>query len=221
MRQSLIRDRLTLPMRLLFPALAKRRITGTLDGRSRGRLHGWILDRAAPSRRLTVEVQATTGRPVTLLADRYRADVHQTGLSDGYCGFSVSLRRLGIGPVRVTCADPRVELGVVDVSHDSPASPAPMVLEQAGHILAVDMPISPKRISGWAACRDCPTSRRSLRLRGNGQTLAQQRATLFRSDADSLLADGYHGFWLSLPTIPAQRLYLDDIEAGLTFLIRR
>lgn len=221
MRQRLIRDRLTVLMRLFFTFPANPRIRGSLDGLSRGRLHGWVLDPAAPLRRLTIEVQAPTGKRVTLLADRYRADVHQSGLGDGYCGFSVPLQHLGTsGPVRVACTDPQVELGVIDVSHSPSATLAPMIFEQAAYILSVDMPIGPKHISGWAANRACPTSRRMLRLHGNGRTLAQQRATLFRSDAATFLADGYHGFWLSLPTTTAKRLCLDDIATGSTFLIR-
>jgi hypothetical protein len=214
-------DRLTLLMRLFFTFPTNPRIRGSLDGASRGRLHGWVLDRAAPLRRLTVEVQVPNGKQVTLLADRYRADVHQNGLGDGYCGFSVPLQHLGAsGPVRVACTDPRVELGAIDVSRSRPATPAPMVFEQGACVLTVDMPIGLKHISGWAANRTCPTSRRMLRLRVNGRTLAQQRATLFRSDAAAFLADGYHGFWLSLPTTTVRKLYLDDIDTGLAFLIR-
>lgn len=221
MRQRLIRDRLTVLMRLFFPFRPDPQIRGSLDGTSRGRLHGWVLDRAAPFRRLAVEVQAPTGKRVTLLADRYRADVHQSGLGDGYCGFSMPLQRLGTnGPVRVACADPRVELGVIVVSHSPPVAPPPTVFEQASYILIVDAPIGSKHISGWAADRACPTSRRMLRLRDNGRILAQQRATMFRGDAARSLADGYHGFWFPLLAIAARRLYLDDVETGSTFLIQ-
>jgi hypothetical protein len=181
-----------------------------------------VLDRRAPFRRLTVEVEGSSGTRVSVLADRYRADLHQAGLGDGYSGFSVPLQCLGnSGPVRVSCIDPAVELGAIDLSRPASATaPLPMVFAQGPCLLAIDMPPGPRHISGWAADRACSTSRRVLRLRGDGRILAEQRATLFRPEAAQAPRDGYHGFWFSVPAARPTKLVLEDIEAGLAFPVR-
>lgn len=208
-----------MPLRPLFALFAAPRIIGSVDGPFRSRLHGWVIDRTMPLRRLTVEIRAPSGHRLAILADRYRADVQQNSdLGDGYCGFSVPLHRLeGHGPFRIVCTDPAVTLGMIDLSH-IPAPRSQILFERSNCILAVDTPII-GHISGWAANSADPMSRRLLRLRSDGCIVAQQRATVFREDAAKVLPDGYHGFRLSAPAT-AKELMLDDIETGSAFAIR-
>src|SRR5687768_10496751 len=105
-------SRSQLVLRKLFPPTKAKAssIIGYVDGEVRGRLHGWAFDPAHPSQRLTVSVIGPTGPPVNTFADRYRADVHQSGLGDGYYGFSVPLRYSDAASVRVVCNDSGVEL---------------------------------------------------------------------------------------------------------------
>src|SRR5471032_808414 len=92
-------------------SMAVGRIVGRIDGERHDRFCGWAFDRREPRRRLVVFIRTEPGVGVFELADRYRADVHQSGLGDGYCGFSVPLQRLGdIRNVRVFCSSPRIEL---------------------------------------------------------------------------------------------------------------
>lgn len=207
-------------MRRLLHYLPAPRITGSLDGVSRGRVHGWAIDRTAPFRRLTVEIQTFSGDRVAVLADRYRADVHRdTGLGDGYCGFSVPLHRLRGGrPIRIASRDPSFVLGMIDFSRlpTTAAADQSIVFEHGSFIMAVDQP-SGGHISGWAASKASPTSRRLLRLHSHGRIVAQQRATLFREGAATWLPDGYHGFLFSVPAAITSDLVLEDIETGLTF----
>lgn len=194
-----------------------------MDGVSRGRLHGWALDRASPFHRLAVEVTVSSGRRHVVLADRYRADVHQSNLGDGYSGFSVPLHRLASsGGVRVTCVDPPAELGAVEL----PWIPAgkgskSQHFERGAYTLNVDGPIRPGRLTGWASDRSQPLLRRVLRLSCDGRATAQQRATLYRPDIADGCGDGFHGFAFSLRAEPARVLVVEDIEAGLFFRIRR
>jgi hypothetical protein len=194
------------------------RIIGSVDGASRGQIHGWVIDRTAPGRRLAVEMRWPSGGHLVLLADRYRADVHQVGnLGDGYCGFSAPIRRLPPGgPIQIACIEPHVVLGALDRSRlASAVDSAPIVFERNDYILTVDHAAG-EQISGWAANTTLPTSRRLLRLRSAGRTLAQQRATLFREDAAKVMPDGYHGFRFAVAA-STRALALEDIEDGSVF----
>src|SRR5688572_15794886 len=97
MRQSFFRifSRLSRP----WEARPTNDVVGWIDGVNRGRLHGWVCHRSYPLNRMTVDIFTAAGSRLVVLADRYRADLQQSGLSDGYCGFSVPLHRLtGSGP---------------------------------------------------------------------------------------------------------------------------
>jgi len=63
------------------------------------------------------------------------------------------------------------------------------------------------------------SSRRVLRLRSAGDILAQQRATLYRAEIAAADCDGYHGFSFSLPLGSTRPLALEDVEAGLAFVL--
>lgn len=203
-------------------ALPDPRIVGCLDGASRDRLHGWVIERTNPFRRLTVGVTPEFGAPIIVQADRYRADVHQTGIGDGYCGFSIPLRRFGgRGLVHIACVDPMAKVGTIDLS--SPpmtASAEAATFARDAFLLKVDPLVSRDRIAGWAADGSRPASRRVLRLRVGGRELAQQRATLFREDATKFGGDGFHGFCFSVPPALGGSAVLEDVETGLEFMVR-
>jgi hypothetical protein len=200
--------------------LADRRITGYLDGASRGRLHGWVLEPANPFRRLTVEIRPAAGAAVIARADRYRADVHQGGIGDGYSGFSIPLHRLGDhGRIHVACIDPMAELGTIDL-RPAAATAGGVVFSRADLFLNIDRISTRAHISGWAADKARPASRRVLRLRHAGRILAQQRATFFRPDATQFGGDGFYGFVFSVPLAPGAASALEDVETGLVFPVR-
>ncbi len=58
-----------------------------------GNLHGWCWNEAAPTTRQTVEILIDGAVIATLVAARFREDVRQAGIGDGYHGFLVSLAR--------------------------------------------------------------------------------------------------------------------------------
>jgi len=210
-------------------------IVGWLDGPSRDRLHGWVLDKTSLSRRLTVEVVSGSSR-FLVLADRYRADLHQSGLGDGYYGFSVPLRRLdGARTARVACIAPHVELGIANLAIDRrPTSGKSYSFQRGTYTLSVDS-IEGGRLSGWAVDTSRPALRRVLQLRWSSRIVARQRATLFRADSVDSERDGLHGFSFAWPLEPAKgrsllrllhlgrghgQIVLEDVDSSLTFPIR-
>lgn len=192
-------------------------VVGWIDGVSRGRLHGWVFHRAHPSRRLTVEVFPTVGDRLVVLADRYRADLHQSGLCDGYCGFSVPMQRLSKSTsVRIASRAPFFDLGVADLTQ-CPAAQAsrPATFHCSSYCMQIDRPAGPAHITGWASALPARNVRRVLRLRSGIDVLAQQRATLYRPEIAVGDCDGYHGFSFPWPLASNRPLALEDIELGL------
>lgn len=62
-------------------------VTGHLDGCVQGEIVGWLWSPILPTLRLPVEILAD-GQPIgTVLADRFRCDLHARGIGDGYYGF--------------------------------------------------------------------------------------------------------------------------------------
>jgi hypothetical protein len=181
-----------------------------------------VLDPANPFRRLTVEVTPSSGPPTIARADRYRADVHQGGIGDGYSGFSIPLHRLGgRGPVHVACIDPVAEVGTIDLRPRTAIAAAENAVFSRGSLfVSIDRTPGRLHIAGWATDKSRPAVRRVLRLRHVGRTLAQQRATLFRPEAMQFGGDGYFGFFFSAPPIPAGMAILEDVETGLEFPVR-
>jgi hypothetical protein len=196
------------------------KVVGWIDGVNRGRLHGWVFHRPYPFRRLTVEIFTAVGCSLVVLADRYRADLQQSGLCDGYCGFSVPVQRFPEhGRIRIATRAPYFELGVVDLPQRRVANTAKAItFRRASYRMQIDRPLGHTHISGWALALT-GTTRRVLRLRSGGNVLAQQRATLYRSEIAVGDCDGYHGFSFPLPTGSTQPLSLEDIESGLVFVL--
>ncbi len=78
-------------------------VIGLVEGVHNGRVTGWAVSRIAPSRRVTILIETAPDKFVTIVADRYRADVHRAKYSsDGYCGFALPVERLSWrGPLRI------------------------------------------------------------------------------------------------------------------------
>lgn len=193
------------------------RIVGQVDGERHDRFCGWTFDRRDPRRRLIVSIHAEPGIRMVELADRYRADVHQSGLSDGYCGFSVPLHRLGdCRNIRVFCAFPHVELRGPNADRRPQPPPQPVVFRRGSYTLQLDERPSGPSISGWAFDAASPEIRRPLVLRRDGQIVMEQRAALYRPELVDSRRDGFHGFSLT-PGPQSGLLTLEDGASGAAF----
>lgn len=202
-----------------LPSPAAPDIVGFVDGIVRGRLCGWAYDRTSPRHRLTVAAWDPSGRQRLVLADRYRADVQQSGHGDGYCGFVLPLAQSSdVEGVRVVSTRPAVELTFVPNLRGTEAA-APKVFTVGAYTLQVDMPPIPGQISGWAVDRQRPQDRRALRLCADGHAIRRQRATLYRGDVADGFCDGYHGFLFTLPGSSMQSLALEDVGMSAMFRI--
>ncbi len=194
-------------------------ILGFIDGIQRGRLHGWALDRVNPGRRLLVAVRMS-GRERTVLADRYRADLQQSGYGDGHYGFSVPVASDPMDAIsaHVTSERPFVSLTPVraarPVAHGHAA-------EAGSFMLQVDNVVRPRLLSGWAWNRALPNHRCVLQLFLDGSIRQTRRATLYRKELVAGGCDGYHGFHFPLPAGFSGRLRLRDIATGQLFEMNR
>lgn len=199
---------------------ATKNVVGWIDGVNRGRLHGWAFHRLHPFRRLTIEIFTAVGSSFVILADRYRADLQQSGIGDGYCGFSVPVQRFPEhGPLRIATQAPYFELGVVNPGQRRVAGIArASIFRRAWHGLQIDRPLGGTHITGWAIA-PAGTTRRTLRLRSGDNVLGQQRATLYRSEIAVGNCDGYHGFSFPLPVGLTRPLAIEDVGSGSVLVI--
>jgi hypothetical protein len=174
------------------------------------------MDVSQPSMRLAVDIVSESGEAImTVLADRYRADVQKAGYGDGHYGFAVQSSKLrAIRRPRFFCGQPRVELR----PPSRPAAAGAKTWERASLLLHLDGHPTGPRLAGWAMDRDRLGERRRLQLRAGSRFLAVQRATLFRPDSMAAGGDGFHGFWMPLPP-DTNNLYIDDMTTGLEFRI--
>lgn len=200
---------------------AIKNVVGYIDGVNRGRLHGWVFDRSDPFRRLTVEMVTDVGSRRVVLADRYRADLHQSGLCDGYCGFSVPIEHFPErASVRIATRAPCIELGITDLSQRPVTDAAKAVTFRcASYSMQIDPPLGHIHITGWAVAFPGRNLRRIIRLRSGSNVLAQQRATLYRSEIAVGDCDGYHGFSFPLPIGSTLPFALEDAASGLVFVV--
>lgn len=190
---------------------------GSVDGVHRGYTRGWAFDPGAPTSRLIVRMVDATGAVIARgLADRYRADVHKAGHGDGHYGFAlpVSDPRV-LGTARFLCGPLGAELP--RPGHGNGGAGA-RIFAHAGLMIRLDQPPGSAALSGWAIDRANPAERRVIRLRAERQTIAEQRATLFRPDSIEAGSDGFHGFSLALVRQTAP-LFLDDLASGREFRI--
>jgi hypothetical protein len=203
---------------LRFAASAKQTtVVGSIDGIHRGQIRGWAIDLTEPSSRLIIQVVDESDKVIAeLLADRYRADVQKAGYGDGHHGFAMP----AVGPrdmekKRFLCGKPLTELSQPNFV---PVSSGARLFERADYILCHDRISASPHFTGWALDRNHPEQRRNLRLRTGHQTLAERRATLFRSDSLERGGDGFHGFSLPLPS-NTDHLFIEDLAGGLEFRI--
>lgn len=191
-------------------------VVGCVDGMHRGHARGWAMDLAEPTSRLTVRMLDPSGRMIAQgLADHYRADVQKAGYGDGHYGFALPVGGAhGIEAAKFSCGEPSVEL---PQSSSKPRRGA-KIFRRGGYILCLDGAAAGPVLTGWAVDRHRPEERRVIRLRADGQSLAEQRATLFRRDSIETGSDGFHGF--SLPRPPHRSpQFVDDLASGLEFRI--
>jgi hypothetical protein len=185
-------------------------IAGNVDGIHGGRLSGWALDLREPRRRLLVTLEGLAAGAVTVVADRYRADLQHAGVGDGYSGFALPIAQ-PYGQLRVTAGSPPVVL-----PGGPPQSDARRLHRRDNFALYLDN-IDPRSgVTGWARDAERPCERQTLRLRdASGRVLAVQRATLYRPDLAGAGCDGFHGFgFLPLPSGVVGPLHLESAMHG-------
>ena len=215
-----MRGRLPAIVEVIWSRISNR-IIGRVDGERGDRFCGWAFDRSNPRRRLTILILSGEATPIYELADRYRADVQQSGIGDGYCGFSVPLHRFdGLRDISVFCDSPRIELRGLAASRRSKAGPESTTCRHGTYIVQFNK-ISGRTIDGWALDSASPETRRRLSLWGDGQIVAEQRAALYRPELVGPDRDGFHGFSLMLPDRRPGSLILEDAGAGLMFPLKQ
>lgn len=170
-------------------------VKGRLEDSHEGYVHGWALCPSLPEERQRVTLIGEPAFRLTVTADRYRADLYRAGFGDGHYGFSVPLEAFPeVKSVRA-CLDGSGAALAGDPVLIEPGRPlAPQTLD--GFRFRLDRPVK-GALTGWVVDETDVTRRVQLTLRHRGQTLAQARATRFRSDIGSAGADMLHGFRLA------------------------
>lgn len=159
-------------------------------------MHGWALRPDRPEERQSVELIGDQGARVSVIADRYRADLWRAGFGDGHYGFAVPLGILDrVKSLRAS----------VKGSGKSLAG-GPILIQADGtqHLasfndvaLHIDQVQRRGALTGWIVDKRNPVRRVDLAIQYRGQALAQTRATRFRSDIDFGGFDTLHGFVLT------------------------
>lgn len=193
------------------PGAAVGDIEGFVDGFDGRRITGWAHDRAAPGRRLEIDIVA--GQDILrVTADQERQDVAAAGRNDGFCGFSAVLQpdAAGRDPVHVREASTGIPLAGSPIV-PAAAGPAPSGIE--GYIDFVDG----NRIVGWAYDRTIPGRRLRIAI-SVGDLTTTVTADQFRQDvAASGLNDGYCGFEFAFDLRDAGRrlIHVREVSQGL------
>lgn len=173
---------------------------GYIDGLFRGQIRGWVVDLEAPGSCVTVHVVSARGTDRRhVIADRYRADVHNQGIGDGYCGFAIPAKFFAPSAgIRFLCGEPLREFGRFSFAAGRHKA---TTFRKGPLAVRLDRRPATAGLTGWALNRQDPEQRRRLLLCANGHILATQTATLFREDSLIEGGDGLHGF--SLPPVDA------------------
>ncbi|WP_174299450.1 hypothetical protein [Caulobacter sp. S45] len=185
---------------------------GWIDGQRGAWLVGWAYDPARPHRRLALEVRRPGLASVTVVADRYRADVQAAGHADGCCGFVVRTGSAGAQDMSIVVRDTGQRLGA-----QAPRRARRLQRRRHGVLLHLDWPTSgDPALTGYALALRTPLRRLQLGLRLDGELLSSARATLHRSDVPRWRGDSLHGFRLGLrPARPSARtLWVEDLQTG-------
>jgi autotransporter passenger strand-loop-strand repeat protein len=140
---------------------------GSLDQSNRNGLRGWAFDPHAPDRRVALHI-LDNGVPIArVLANRYRADLAQADIGDGYCSFDL-LFPGGLSPLVRHVIELRSEHNGLNL----PGSP--VVMEKADSFDAAVQ----QAIAGAVAALDNQADQDSVLsfLMGQAQRILQQRA---------------------------------------------
>jgi hypothetical protein len=165
--------------------------------------NGWAVDPDSPDSRLHVRISVDGAPLTTVVADDFRQDLLDAGVSDGFSSFFVYMGPLGIDfdvthtilveaqdantgdwfaveltPRTITCTN-------LDSYHDGNQG-----------VVARDACVA----SGWSLDRDTPNGPRTqVRVRVDGRVVAETTADEFRQDLLDLgFGDGYHGWSVNL-----------------------
>jgi len=190
---------------------------GYFEGWRDGAVTGWVCDPAQPRKPQQILI-ICDGREHLLTADLHRADVHKTGIGDGYCGFRIRLMP-GAAETHLRCV-------WADTGEDLPGSPCsfdharrPRSARPGTLRLVLDEPArGDPRLSGYLIDSAAPFRRRRIGLFVSGCQIAQARASLYRSDARVEGGDGFNGFNLLARWPKLALLSLVDLDSGTRLL---
>ncbi len=168
------------------------KLKGLVEGSDNGSIQGWVFDPSSPRSRLSVQITSVEGRSVTLIADRYRADLQAAGIGDGYYGFAVNAARF------LNCN--RLIARVVSRDFDLPRaslivrSDDECVRDVGRYKYCIDPHHFPgSRLKGWVVNTTDPLERCRIALVVAGQMRSETIAC--RRDVNVPLPfDKYHGF---------------------------
>ncbi|HWB49091.1 MAG TPA: Hint domain-containing protein [Stellaceae bacterium] len=187
-------------------------LRGYVDLVDHNRIKGWAFDPAEPEAAVTVAVLANGLVIARLVADRYREDLEQAGIGDGYHGFDWNI------PGGLSTSTRQK----IEIRHETDGSPlpgSPVVLRPVEAPVSATLGVlrgaldtaSHTRIAGWAqdmADRERPVG---LVIEANGEVVARVVANRYRADlAEAGIGSGRHSFEVllhtALPALQAQEI---------------
>jgi hypothetical protein len=166
--------------------------------------NGWAADPDDPSARLAVRISVDGSIAVTVVADQFRQDLADAGVSDGFSSFWVDLRpHVTLGDavsVLVEAQDAQTEAW-----HAVDATPRTLTCLSAPPIGFQDtaegsVPPYGCEAAGWSVDADSPTDRVAVRILVDGTVVAETVADQFRQDLvdAGVPGDGNAGFRVDL-----------------------
>jgi hypothetical protein len=172
---------------------------GWFEGIRDDRICGWTYAPGAPERALEVTLATTSGARLTILADRFRADLQAAALGDGWHGFSAPLAALPGAEGGADCSWSDTGRALPGSPWSAPARAARSF--RAGRVtLTFDPPFpGDPRLAGHARDRLEPLRRLRLQARCAGGFVSTTTASLHRGRRRGEAGDGFHGFVLALP----------------------
>jgi hypothetical protein len=188
--------------------------------------NGWAADPDDPSARLVVRISLDGSVAVTLVADQFRQDLADAGVSDGFSSFWVDLRpHVTLGDdVTVLVEAQDAQAGTWHTVDGTPRVLTCLSAPPIGFHDIAEGSVPPYDCvaAGWAVDVDSPTDRVGVRVVVDGAVVAETIADLFRQDLveAGVPGDGNAGFHLDLwPLVrPARwhevRAQAQDNETG-------
>jgi autotransporter passenger strand-loop-strand repeat protein len=179
-------------------------LTGNLDQVTRDRIIGWARDAARPDERVRLRIFDNDVLVGEVVADRYRRDLHEAGIGDGFYSFEFEVPG-GLSPlmrhaIRVQRTSDRSELRspplVVPAQPFTMTAPAVPAASPRG---CLDV-VTRERLAGWALDPAHPDKPVALQILDNGAPFASVLANCYRPDlAEAGVGSGRHGFDLLIP----------------------